>query len=75
MPKVLNIQQPVFQLCTEYPEIIPIMQQLGFENITYPSMLKTAGRVMSLPNGCRMKGLSLEKVIKTFENNGFTINK
>ncbi|ULT54475.1 DUF1858 domain-containing protein [Neobacillus drentensis] len=75
MSKVLNIQQPVLQLCTEYPEIIPIMKQLGFENITNPTMLKTAGRVMTLPNGCRMKGISLDKVIQTFENNGFTINK
>ena len=75
MSKVINIQLPVYQLCTEYPEIIPIMKQLGFENITNPTMLKTAGRVMTLPNGCRMKGISLEKVIQTFENNGFTINK
>ncbi|WP_160726143.1 DUF1858 domain-containing protein [Bacillus sp. USDA818B3_A] len=75
MTRVLNIQQSVYQLCTEHPEIISIMKGLGFENITNPQMLKTAGRVMTLPNGCRMKGISLEKVIETFENNGFTINK
>jgi hypothetical protein len=75
MSKLINIQLPVYQLCTEYPEIISIMKELGFENITNPTMLNTAGRVMTLPNGCRMKGISLEKVIKTYENNGFTINK
>ena len=75
MSKVLNIQLPVYQLCTEYPEIILIMKELGFDNITNPNMLKTAGRVMTLPNGCRMKGIPLEKVIEIYEKNGFTINQ
>ncbi|MEH7413816.1 DUF1858 domain-containing protein [Neobacillus drentensis] len=75
MSKVINIQLPVYQLCTEYPEIIPIMKDLGFENITNHNMLKTAGRVMTLPNGCRMKGIPLLKVIEIFEKNGFTINQ
>jgi len=75
MAKVINIQQSVYQLCTEYPEVIQIMKELGFENITNPNMLKTAGRVMTLPNGCRMKGISLEKVMETFEKNGFIINE
>ncbi|PLS08581.1 DUF1858 domain-containing protein [Neobacillus cucumis] len=74
MSKVINIQLPVYQLCTEYPEIIPIMKETGFENITNPNMLKTAGRIMTIPNGCRVKGISLEKVMETFRENGFTIN-
>jgi len=75
MSKVLNIQQPVYHLCTEYPEIIPIIKELGFENITNPTMLRTTGRVMTLPNGCRMKGITLETVIATFEKNGFMIKQ
>jgi hypothetical protein len=75
MSKIINIQFPVLQLCNEFPEIIPIMKELGFENITNPHMLKTAGRVMTLPNGCRIKGISIEKVIETFEKNGFTIKQ
>ncbi|MBM7653383.1 DUF1858 domain-containing protein [Neobacillus cucumis] len=75
MSKVINIQHTVYQLCTEFPEMIPIMKDLGFENITNPHMLKTAGRIMTLPNGCRMQGISLDKVIETIETNGFTIKK
>lgn len=73
MAKNIDLNKPVRDLCTEYPEIIPIMQELGFENITKPGMLQTAGRVMTIPNGCRMKGISLNTVKETFQNHGFTI--
>jgi len=73
MSKVIDTNLPVFHLCTEFPEIIPIMRELGFEQITNANMLKTAGRIMTLTNGCRMKGISLNTVIAALENNGFTI--
>ncbi|RSK25698.1 DUF1858 domain-containing protein [Bacillus sp. HMF5848] len=73
MPKEIDLNQTLYDLCTQYPEVTSIMVQLGFENIAKPSMLQTAGRVMTIPKGCRMKEIPLETVIATFQEHGFKI--
>lgn len=75
MGKIIDFSQTVYDLTTEYPEIIPLLKELGFEHITKPGMLQTAGRVMTIPNGCRMKDISLDTVREAFQNNGFNINE
>lgn len=73
--KMIDFSQTVYDLTTEYPEIIPLLKELGFENITKPGMLQTAGRVMTIPNGCRMKNISFDAVKEAFKNNGFNISE
>ena len=73
MTKILDLNQSVYELCNQYPEIISIMVEIGFENVIKPSVLQTAGRVMTLPKGCRMKGISLDTVKEAFQHNGFKI--
>lgn len=75
MTKIIDFSQTVCDLANKYPEIIPILKELGFEQITKSGMLNTAGRVMTIPNGCRMKGISFDVVKKTFKNNGFNIKE
>lgn len=73
MTKMIDFRKTICDLTIEYPEIIPILKELGFEHITKPGMLQTAGRVMTIPNGCRMRGISFDTVKKTFKNSGFNI--
>ncbi|HDX9578922.1 TPA: DUF1858 domain-containing protein [Bacillus pseudomycoides] len=75
MTKMIDFSRTVYELANKYPEIIPILKELGFEDITKPGMLHTVGRVMTIPNGCRMKGISFDIVKKTFKNNGFDIKE
>ncbi len=75
MTRILDVNQTIYELCNQYPEIMSIMIEIGFENITKPGMLQTAGRVMTLPKGCRMKGIPLDTVKEAFQNNGFTIKE
>lgn len=75
MTKSIDFHLTVYDLTTQFPEIIPILKDLGFENIIKPGMLQTAGRVMTIPNGCRMKGISFDTVKETFINNGFNIKE
>ncbi len=75
MTKVIDINQTIYELHNQYPEIITIMSELGFDNITKPGMLQTAGRVMTLPKGCRMKNIPLQTVITAFQNHGFSIKE
>ena len=49
--KLLDLKKSVYELTEEYPEIVEILKSLGFENIANPAMLKTAGRIMTLPKG------------------------
>lgn len=72
---MIDFSQTVCDLANKYPEIIPILKELGFEDITKPGMLHTVGRVMTIPNGCRMKGISFDIVKKTFKNNGFNMKE
>ena len=75
MIKILDLHQTVYELSNQYPEIIPLMRDLEFEQITKPGMLQTARRIMTLPKGCRMKGIPLNTVKEACENHGFTIKE
>ncbi|WP_243525139.1 DUF1858 domain-containing protein [Bacillus pseudomycoides] len=75
MTKLIDFHQTVYDLTIQYPEIIPLLKDLGFKNITKPNMLQTVGRVMTIPKGCRMKGISLDVVKEAFQNSGFHINE
>jgi hypothetical protein len=44
MEKIINLSKTVFELCKDDPEILDIMKELGFTDITNPAMMKTAGR-------------------------------
>ncbi|WP_066057215.1 DUF1858 domain-containing protein [Robertmurraya korlensis] len=75
MSKTINLNQSLYEICTQFPEVISIMESLGFENISKPTMLQTVGRVMTIPKGCRVKDIPLETVIHTFENHEFELIK
>ncbi|UII56363.1 DUF1858 domain-containing protein [Cytobacillus spongiae] len=75
MEKIIDLTHSVCEICTQYPDILPLMQKLGFENITKPGMLQTAGRVMTIPKGSRMKGIPLETILDAFQKAGYTIKE
>jgi hypothetical protein len=49
------------------------MKELGFENISNPAMLNTAGRFMTIPKGAAMKNISLDQAKEIFEKHGYNI--
>lgn len=71
--KTIDLGKSVHELATEYPEIINIMQELGFSDIMKPGMLNTAGRFMTIPNGAAMKGIELGLVKQKFIEKGYEI--
>ncbi|MDA7027931.1 DUF1858 domain-containing protein [Bacillus sp. CLL-7-23] len=71
MKKILYLHDTVYELCTSYPELKTLMKDLGFENITKPGMLETAGRIMTIPKGARMKKIDLDHVINQLKEHGF----
>jgi hypothetical protein len=75
MEKIIDFQKTVYELCTEDPAVIEIMKELGFEQITKSRMLQTAGRVMTIPKGSRMRDIGLSHIIQTFERYGYTVKQ
>lgn len=73
MPKLLNLNSTVYELVNKYPEIVDIMKKLGFDAITNPAMLNTAGRIMTLKKGAAMKNIDIEHIKETLKANGFEI--
>lgn len=73
MQKVIELTRPVYDICKDHPEVIGIMKELGFDSITNPAMLNTAGRVMTIEKGAKMKNIPLEKIKEAFVERGYTV--
>jgi hypothetical protein len=73
MGKVIDLTKSVYEICKKHPEVVDIMKDLGFENITSPGMLNTAGRFMTIPKGAGMKGIPMEKIKEAFAAKGFDL--
>ncbi|EPR09532.1 DUF1858 domain-containing protein [Ruminiclostridium papyrosolvens] len=75
MSKVLDLSKSVHDICKEFPEMIVVLKEMGFENIAAPGMLNTAGRIMTIPKGAAMKGIELQKLKETLAGKGFSIKE
>ncbi|MGE5582196.1 MAG: DUF1858 domain-containing protein [Bacillota bacterium] len=75
MEKIIDFAKTVSEICREYPEVIEIMKELGFSDITNPGMLNTAGRFMTIPKGAAMKGIGLDKIKTAFHAHGYQIKE
>jgi hypothetical protein len=71
----INANESVFDLVRKYPEIKDIMVEIGFENITKPGMLQSAGRFMTIKKGAVMKGIDVKKIKRVFYENGFILKE
>lgn len=75
MGKEIDLKDSVYQLCSNYPELIKILEDLGFKDIAKPGMLNTMGRFMTLEKGARMKQISMDSIEKKLFEEGFSIRK
>lgn len=73
MEKEIDLNKSVYELTGKYPELIQIMQEIGFKDIANPAMLNTAGRFMTIAKGAQMKGIDLEPIKQAFEAKGFKV--
>ena len=73
MEKKLDLSKSVYDLVTEYPEVTDIMKELGFSEITNKVMLNSVGKIMTIPKGAKMKGVSMVDIVGAFMKAGFTL--
>ncbi|HHY41816.1 MAG TPA: DUF1858 domain-containing protein [Thermoanaerobacterales bacterium] len=75
MGKVIDLSKSVYEICKNYPEVVDIMKDLGFESITAPGMLNTAGRLMTIPKGAARKHIPMEKIKEAFTAKGYELKE
>lgn len=71
----LDINAKLYDLATEHPEIIELMDTLGFHEIKIPGMLQTAGKMATIPMGAKMKHIDWDEIVSTFAEAGFAFSK
>lgn len=75
MDKIIDFQKTVYELCKDDLFVIEMMKELGFEQITKPGMLQTAGRVMTISKGAQMRGIDLSVIVETCEKYGYSVKQ
>ena len=71
--KRIDLGRSVHALCTDYPELLEVMKDLGFKDIVMPGMLSTAGRIMTIPKGAAMKKIDLNVIIERLKREGYNL--
>ena len=71
MARIIDLNETVYDLVNEYPEIKDIMIELGFKDITNPAALNLMGRVMTIPKGAAIKNVPMEHILEVFKAHGF----
>ena len=69
--KQLNLAKSVYELTQEYPELVDVLSDIGFTDITKPGMLQSAGRFMTIPKGAKLKRFDLNEVLAALRERGF----
>ncbi len=73
--KTIDLTQSVCSLCTQHKELVDVLRQIGFTDITKPGMLSTAGRFMTIPNGAALKKMDLNAIIVKLIEHGYDISE
>lgn len=73
MTKKIDLNRPLYEVATEFPEVVALMADLGFKEIKAPGMLQTAGRYMTIHKGAKLKKIPLEQIRQAFVAAGFQV--
>lgn len=73
MKKTINLANNVASLCSEYPELINILVDLGFKPLANPLMRKMAGSRMTIPKASEAMDIPMEKILFALAENGFAV--
>lgn len=73
MEKQIDLKKSVFELVKTYPELKEVLVELGFKDIVLPGMLETAGRIMNIEKGAKMKQFDIKDIIKKLEDKGYKV--
>jgi len=67
----LSLNQPVYELCRQHPGLVKVLEELGFEGITNPIMMRTVAKVMTIPKAANLRGIEMELILETLTDAGY----
>lgn len=73
--KIIDLRESVHSICNKYPEMVQILEEFGFKDITKPGMLNTVAKFMTLDKGAKMKNIDLNQVEEKLLTYGFKLRK
>lgn len=71
--KSIRLSDSVYKLVKANPDLKTLLVELGFKDITLPGMLETAGRMMTLEKGAKLKKIDIIDIKKKLEENGYEV--
>jgi hypothetical protein len=71
--KQIDLNKTLYDVTTEYPELIPVLAEMGFAGVALPEMRETHGKVMTILSGCEHLGIDLAAVKKRLQELGFEV--
>ena len=71
--KTINLSDSVYKLVKENPDLKNLLAELGFKDILLPGMLDTAGRMMTIEKGAKMKKIDLDIIKEKFKEHGYQV--
>ncbi len=75
MAKNVDLDKTLYDLTTEYPELIDILFELGFMGGKNPGMRESHGKQMPVRPGCGPLGIDLGEVAAALRAKGFTVKE
>lgn len=73
--KNVDLDKTLYDLTTEYPELIDILFDIGFMGVKNPVMRESHGRQMTVRTGCGHLGIDLGEVAAALRAKGFTVKE
>ena len=73
MEKKIDLSRSVYELVSEFPELLDILYNLGFTGLKDPQLFNSVAKLMTIPKGAKMQNIPMEKVIFALMSNGFTL--
>ncbi len=71
--KSIDLTKSLYELTEEYPELIPVLVDMGFSGVAFPEMRNTHGKEMTIPTGAEKFGLHMDDVVAVLKDNGFEV--
>ncbi len=73
--KEIDLDSTLYDMTEAYPELIPVLKDLGFAGVANPELRATHGKIMTIRKGAAAHGADLEEIAKTLEGHGYTVKR
>ena len=73
--KEISLNDTVYNLVKQYPEIRELIISLGFEPLRSDKMLNTAGRIMTIGKALKRNDVPEELFVEPLAKNGYSVKE